>query len=275
MRASQKFHRKGKLESMASDNCLVGSSASAFSISDLRVGFWPLIATIGLGFAVLLPSGLANAWAVHLIGRQQATAMPWIPIYINHVAMLVVALIIIGLLSKGRFADYGLRWPKGKSYVAAALAWGLLAGIWMTLVDYFPQIMAHVPPEKLPLTVLNIFGWLTFEGVFVGFGEEIPFRGLMQTFLMKRTSGRVRFLKYDMHVAGVILALLFALAHAANFWTRPFLAALGQQTYAFGLGILYAYWYEKSGSLLASIIGHNMGDVVEYALIFLLAWRWH
>lgn len=260
---------------MASDNYLVGSSTSVLSISDLRVGFWPLLATIGLGFAVLLPSGLANAWALHLIGAQRAAAMPWIAIYINHVAMLVVALAIIALLGNGRFADYGLRWPKKKTYVAAALTWGLLSGIWMTLVDYFPQITAHVPPEKLPLTALNIFGWLTFEGLFVGFAEEIPFRGLLQTFLMKRTSGRVRFLKYDMHVAGVILALLFALAHASNFWTRPFWAALGQQTYAFGLGILYAYWYEKSGSLLAPIIGHNLGDVVEYVLIFLMAWRWH
>ena len=59
--------------------------------------------------------------------------------------------------------------------------------------------------------------------------EEIPFRGLLQTFLMQRSSGRVRFFKYDMHVAGVILALLFALAHLTSFWTEDFWIALGQQ----------------------------------------------
>jgi hypothetical protein len=32
---------------------------------------------------------------------------------------------------------------------------------------------------------------------------------------------------------------------------------LGQQIYAFELGILYAYWREKSGSLLAPIVGQR------------------
>ena len=96
----------------------------------------------------------------------------------------------------------------------------------------------------------------------------------MQTFLIKRRSGRIRLLKFDMHVAGVILALLFALAHVANFWQRPLWFALGQQGYAFALGILYAYWYEKSGRVLASAIGHNVGVVVEYALVFLMVRLW-
>lgn len=104
--------------------------------------------------------------------------------------------------------------------------------------------------------------------------EEIPFRGLLQTFLMQRTSGRVRFWNYDMHVAGVILALLFALAHLSSFWTGQFWMALGQQIYAFALGILYAYWREKSGSILASTIGHNASDGVEYVLMFLMTWLW-
>jgi len=108
----------------------------------------------------------------------------------------------------------------------------------------------------------------------VGPTEEIPFRGLLQTFLLQRTSGRVRFWKYDMHVAGVILALLFALAHLSSFWTGLFWMALGQQIYAFALGILYAYWREKSGSLLAPIIGHNASDGVEYVLMFLMTWLW-
>jgi hypothetical protein len=49
---------------------------------------------------------------------------------------------------------------------------------------------------------------------------------------------------------------------------------LGQQIYAFGLGILYAYWREKSGSLLAPVVGHNLSDGVEYTLMFLMTWLW-
>jgi CAAX protease family protein len=108
----------------------------------------------------------------------------------------------------------------------------------------------------------------------VGFAEEIPFRGLLQTLLMQRTLGRVRILNFDMHIAGVILAMLFALARLTSFWGRSFWFALGQLVYAFAIAILYAYWREKSDSLLAPIIGHNVSDGVEYALMFLMTWLW-
>jgi hypothetical protein len=74
----------------------------------------------------------------------------------------------------------------------------------------------------------------------------------------------------EMNWASIIVALIFALLHASNFATRPWLLALGQQIYAFALGMLYAYWLEKSRSVLASSVGHNVGDVVDYILLY--AW---
>ena len=71
-----------------------------------------------------------------------------------------------------------------------------------------------------------------------------------------------------MNWAGVIVALLFALLHAPNFALRSWPIALGQQIYAFALGVLYAYWLEKSKSIVAPIIGHNVSDVVEYIILF-------
>lgn len=88
------------------------------------------------------------------------------------------------------------------------------------------------------LTPQSIGGWLFLEWIFVGPTEEIPFRGLLQTFLMQRTSGRIRLWKYDIHVAGVTPALLFELARLMGFWTENLWVALGQQIYAFALGIL-------------------------------------
>jgi membrane protease YdiL (CAAX protease family) len=73
-----------------------------------------------------------------------------------------------------------------------------------------------------------------------------------------------------MNWAGVIVALIFALLHASNFSVRGWPEALGQQFYAFALGVLYAYWLDKSKSIVAPIIGHNVGDVVETAIM--MAW---
>ena len=139
----------------------------------------------------------------------------------------------------------------------------------MTLVDYAPQLLARTTPALgYPLTTPQVLGWLFFEGVYVGPTEEIPFRALLVTFLAATMPGRVRFGRFEMNRAGVIVALIFALLHSTSFLTGPWPVALGQQMYAFALGVLYAYWLEKSQSVVAPIIGHNVSDVVEYALVF-------
>jgi CAAX protease family protein len=253
---------------------LVGDATSAFSISDLRVPVWAILATVGLLVLDLALSAPPMLWVMRLVGPARAKAMPWIPLYASHVVMLLAALLLIAWLGKGRFREWGLQWPPRKTYLVAAISWGVFFAVLMTLVDYLPQILSHTAPKNLPLTRLNVTGWLSFELLFVGFSEEIPFRGLLQTFLMRKSSGRVRFLDYDMHVAGVVLALLFALAHLTSFWTVPFWAALGQQIYAFALGILYAYWYEKSKSLAAPIVCHSLSDALEQSLMFVMVWLW-
>lgn len=105
-------------------------------------------------------------------------------------------------------ADYGLDLARGKGYVWSALLWGVFFGLLMTVVDYTPQLLAHAHPDP-------------------GF---------------PLTRGN------KMNWAGVIAAVIFALLHATNFATRHWPQALGQQIYAFALGVLYAYWLEKSGS---------------------------
>jgi len=250
---------------------LIGSEASVFSISGLQLRLWPILATIGLGLLVVLPSG----YVFFLLTQHTSKTETALPVIANHAVMLLIAVALIAWFSRGNLSEYGLQWPKHRHYVPSALLRGAAFGLLMTVVDYFPQILRHIPPpDNLALTPRSIGAWFFFEWIFVGPTEEIPFRGLLQTFLMQRTSGRVRFWKYEMHVAGVVLALLFALAHLTSFWTENFWIALGQQIYAFALGILYAYWREKSGSLLAPIIGHNVGDGVEYVLMFLMTWAW-
>lgn len=246
-------------------------------VEGLRLRVWPIVFTIFLGLLIPVLAGISVEIVEHFTGLPERPQMPWIALYYGHALQLVYTLIAIAIFRIFLRRDYGLHRPAGKSYVRAAIWWGLFFGVLMTVVDYWPEILAHKPPndQPYPLTPLNIAGWFSFEGIFVGPSEETLFRGLLVTFLAATLPGRIVFWRYEMNAAGVIVALIFALAHFVNFFTRPFLMALGQQFYAFALGVLYAYWFEKSRSLWAPIIGHNVGDVVEYALIFVLVAMWH
>jgi uncharacterized protein len=179
-------------------------------------------------------------------------------------------LLLILVVKRWVPADYGLHWPRGRTEFAPALLWGALFGVIMTLVDYAPQLLAGTHPSLgYPLTKGNVAGWLCFEFVYVGPTEEIPFRALLVTYLASTMPGKLRIGRWQMNWAGVIVAIIFALLHATNFSLRSWPLALGQQIYAFILGVLYAYWLEKSRSIVAPIIGHNLSDGVEYAIVFL------
>ncbi|MEL5849790.1 MAG: CPBP family glutamic-type intramembrane protease [Candidatus Igneacidithiobacillus chanchocoensis] len=78
--------------------------------------------------------------------------------------------------------------------------------------------------------------------------------------------GKLRLGRFNMSWAGIIIALLFALAPIESFWLEHWVDALVQQGHAFTLGVLYAYWLEKSESIIAPIIAHNASDGITVLL---------
>jgi len=232
----------------------------------------PILVTAALGFAVPIGAAYLAFFSSRLFHTPSphGPTLPWL--YAQHGFQLLVALAVIAVRKFWLLpADYGLHRPRGKTYIWPAILWGTFFGVLMTVVDYAPQLIAHTKPNPgFPLTPGNIWGWLFFEGVYVGPTEEIPFRALLVTYLATSMPGKLHIGRFNMNWAGIIVALIFALLHANNFDTRNWPEALGQQFYAFALGVLYAYWLEKSKSVVAPMIGHNVSDVVEYLILF--AW---
>jgi hypothetical protein len=245
---------------------------TSFSFS-LWAKIWPVLLVAILLFLALLLDAIFSSFGARFFSSSQIQASPWMLYYFGHTGMLTAALVLIYLMSGGHFQKFGLRLPVAKSYVAASFSWGIVFGVIMTIVDYLPDLLRHTAPA-FSLSARNVVGWLSFEGLFAGTAEEILFRGLLVSYLASKISGRVRIGSFDLHIAGVIVALLFCLAHFGSFLDRPFWVALGQQTYAFVWAIFYAYWLEKSGSVLAPIIGHNVGNFIEYCFVFLMVWFW-
>jgi membrane protease YdiL (CAAX protease family) len=235
-----------------------------------RLKIVPILVTIVLGFGLPYLAAYCAAALSRFFHTPspRGPALPWL--WVHHGFQLLLGLIAIAIVKRFVPADYGLHWPREKTYIGAAVVWGALFGVVMFVVDFAPNFLARTKPDLgFPLTSPNVVGWLLFEGVYVGPTEEIPFRALLVTYLAATMPGKLRLGRYQMNWAGIIAALIFALLHATNFRTRPFAVALGQQIYAFALGVLYAYWLEKSKSIVAPIIGHNAGDFVEYVILFL------
>jgi uncharacterized protein len=238
------------------------------------IRIFPILAAIGILLSALVVDSAVIVVAVHFLGKDAFVSTPWKVLYFGHTGMLLVALLWIGFLGGWRFRGFGFKAPADRKYVWIAAVFGIFFGVVMTVVDYAHNLGTHMPPQNFSLSVTNVIGLLSFEGLYAGTVEEILFRGLLVTFLMQRMSGRIRLGRFNLHIAGVIVAILFCLSHAASFWTESFSAAAGQQVYAFVWAIIYAYWFEKSGSLLPSIIGHNLGNLIEDTLAFAMASRW-
>jgi hypothetical protein len=235
-----------------------------------RLRLVPILVVIALGFGVPTAGATASAITAKLLHWHVVPGanLPWM--YLQHTYQLIVALIFVAIFKFWLVpADYGLHWPRGKTYIWPAILWGTFFAVLMALVDYAPNIIAHTKPDLgFPPTSANVWGWTFFEGIYVGPTEEIPFRALLVTYLAVAMPGKLRLGRFDMNWAGVIVAVIFALAHISSFWSEAWQEALLQQVYAFGLGVLYAYWLEKSKSIVAPMIGHNVSDVVEYIILF-------
>jgi uncharacterized protein len=234
-----------------------------------------LVVVLGLGIPYLAAfAALFSSRYLHTPAPPpHGPLLPWL--YAHHAYQLAIALAAIAIVKRLQPFDAGLRWPRKKTYILPAVLWGLFFGVLMTVVDHAPDLWARrVPDLGFPYTAPNVAGWLFFEGVYVGPTEEIPFRSLLVGYLLAAMPARLRVGRFEMGWAGVVVAAIFALAHAANLASHPSWAGFGQQVYAFALGILYAYWFEKSASVVAPIVGHNVSDFVEDGIVFALAAAW-
>ena len=229
-----------------------------------------------LGFGLPALAQLIVEVVQHFVPLPDRPANPWMEYYYVGAAQLVLTLIAIAVMKGLVKGDYGLHMPRGDSYVAPAIFWGLVIGVAMTLVDFAPQIAAHQAPSRpYELTPLNIVGWLSYRGGFLGIADETLYRGLLVTYLAAAIPGRVSFLRLQMNAVGVIVALIMAIPYLGGFVGHPFGIAIAAILYIFAQGVFFAYWFEKSGSLLAPVIGHNVCYGVYQALIFAMAAVWY
>jgi membrane protease YdiL (CAAX protease family) len=86
--------------------------------------------------------------------------------------------------------------------------------------------------------------------------------------------GRVRLGRFEVPFSGVVVGVMFSAVHYQSFVTGPLYQAVAQQLYAFVFGLIYVWLMERSRSLLAPMIAHGIGDMLEVAAVMILSVVW-
>ena len=203
----------------------------------------------------------------------------WIGYFEHHLLQLIIALIFIGIFSRGHFAEWGLNFRNAALSTRIFWKYCLVYTAIILATSVIPDLMHHDSDLGMfaPATAPNIAGWLAFEWIFVGISEEILFRGLLQTYLSKTWTGawqigvgRIR--GFALPHSGLITTLIFCLAHVSPL---PPHINWEQQLFAFGLGIYYSAVYYRTGSLLNPILAHNFGDGLVVTAAYLVYLHLH
>ena len=200
----------------------------------------------------------------------------WILAGLVHIPQFLIPFLLIYYVSKGNLKEYGFNLREVPHFThKRMLVIGVLFGLVFSL-RYIIQIVTGAPLDiAYPVTPLNIVGNMAFQWIIVGVSEETMFRGLIQTYLMRKLEGNVDIVGREFHVGTVIAAVFWGGFHFINM-----LAGMSFDTAFFlvlittAIGLLMGYVYQKTGSLLTTIIVHNtifgVPTLIGYILYYLV-----
>ena len=228
--------------------------------------------------------------------------------FLNHTTMITISLLLL-ILTRRDFAAHGISFKNMKYHLLVTLIcllpillassafnfldwkkWDgafILSGIYLAMLFIFAFLLRKKPTagETAAFGVLfllfaipsaagadigkRISGFIYFL-FFVGLGEEMLFRGYIQSRLNAAFGRPRRFFGVKWGWGIIIASLLFGLAHIFNDF-NPFLGKFGF-AWPWGfwtvfIGLAYGYLREKTGSIVAPAILHGLPRAVA-ALFF-------
>jgi membrane protease YdiL (CAAX protease family) len=160
--------------------------------------------------------------------------------------------------------------------LGVAVPLGLLLGI-PSAIAAPVATRAGMSPMKVPFgrSLFDVIGAITYAAIFVGPLEEIPFRGIIQTLLVRAMPQVGTVGPFGVYLGTVVAAIIFVLYHYRNVTlggeTRAqFLRLLPGRTIA---SFILALLFQGTGSLLGPILFHNIVDTCTIAALSITLYR--
>jgi len=211
--------------------------------------------------------------AIHIWFKSHPCKYSWILADLYHIPQFLIPFLMICYLSKGNPKEYGFNLNEESFFTHKRMAIiGVSFGILMS-VRYIPQVVEHALLDiPYPVTLANVLGNMSFQWIVVGISEETMFRGLIQTYLMKNLDGYIKMFGHDLHIGTVLGAVFWGGFHFINILIMPLRAVIFFVILTTGIGLLMGYAYQRTGSLLTTIIIHNTLFGTQLTLGYIIYW---
>jgi len=169
-----------------------------------------------------------------------------------YVGFIVLALISLALI--GEFKSLKIE----KRYLFLNILYGLLIALLFTFFIGLLPLLINSGDRNVLVIDLDAIGFkLIFDVIFVGFGEELFFRG----YLLRQF--RKWFKHYDFF-APLVVGLIFGLWHLINgSWQQMIITSL------LGVSFGYLVYYLKHCNWLSVSLGHGIYNFLLYTINYL------
>ena len=230
-------------------------------------------ARLGLAVFLLLTFGVTWALEIGVVRRYETGSVPYLLVLIGVMFVPGLSALFVRLfVERQGFADAGLRWGRGRYYLAAWLlpvVFGLAAfglSIWLRQAEFDPwmtemmvQIKKRAPEMELPpferMRIYIILAGLT-QAVVMNtipcFGEEFGWRGYLLMRLLPLGTGRALVLTGA--IWGIWHAPIILQGH--NYPDHPVLGVLLMVGFCVVVGVVLGWLRLASGSVFPAAVGH-------------------
>ncbi|MEA3454485.1 MAG: CPBP family intramembrane glutamic endopeptidase [Candidatus Caldatribacteriota bacterium] len=236
-------------------------------MSDLKkqiiISIFKIIVVVLLGlFVLVVPSFIMMSF--HNL-PELLESKPWLGGFINHTAMLVLSILIMLVLSKGKISTYGFKIAKNiqlKQIVLLSLGIGIIGA----LIQSCLPIKEPAFIENFSFIQIVIFVW-----IYASICEEVFTRGLVQGYLAPLARYGFSLFKFRISLPMLVGALFFASMHVMLLTTGMGSSVVFNIVlFAFILGVVAGYYREKTESLIPAILVHMLFNVGGNCTVLLI-----
>jgi membrane protease YdiL (CAAX protease family) len=236
----------------------VSSRASQIVAATSRI-----IVAILLGLFVLAVG--AMVLTLLKVSPESSLTTPWLGPFCMHTTMLVMSVLLMLALSKGKILSFGFRWIRASNLKSVAMLSFGIGTVGALILALLPS-QETATFEEFTFLQIVIFIWF-----YASICEEILTRGLIQGYLAPFMGHCIGMFKLRLSLPVIVGALFFSLMHI-----MPLGASLGISKLLFFLlfaailGVIAGYYREKTGSLVPAVIVHMMFNISGSLVDFLV-----